>query len=103
MDAALLHAYRLVWADGTMLLDTAAIYYSRRPVGGYSLTDFARGLSLLIRHEHDDEDADQLSDREEEEVVDFSEGKEGAELDQEGVVRLRSLCRLVVNVSSLQW
>jgi hypothetical protein len=75
MDAALLHSYRLIWADVTMLLDTATIYYSRRPTGGYSLTDFAAGLSLLIKKESDEEESGQH--HEEEDVVDFTEGMYG--------------------------
>mmetsp|Transcript_20858 Transcript_20858/g.38798 ORF Transcript_20858/g.38798 Transcript_20858/m.38798 type:complete len:374 (+) Transcript_20858:157-1278(+) len=71
MDAALLHTYRLIWADGTMLLDTASIYYSRRPLGGYTLTDFAKGLSTIIRHENDHDQLDQLSEGEG--VLDFTE------------------------------
>jgi len=54
-----------------MLLDTASIYYSRRPLGGYTLTDFAKGLSTIIRHENDHDQLDQLSEGEG--VLDFTE------------------------------
>lgn len=82
MDAALVHTYRLVWADLTLLLDTASIYYSRRPVGGYRLSDFASGLSLVLKTEEREREereggeggwSDQL--QEEEGAVDFSEGR----------------------------
>ena len=83
MDAALLHLYRLVWADGTMLLDAATIYYSRRPLGGYTLTDFAKGLSLLIKKENEHDHLEQLMEGEE--VVDFTEG-EGGGVSELGIV-----------------
>lgn len=77
MDTALLRAYRLVWADLTLLLDTALIYYSRR--GGMSATDdeelslrgLGQGLSCLLQAEQHEED--ELEGPLEDDVLDFSE------------------------------
>mgnify|MGYP003386604598 CR=1 FL=1 len=61
----------------TMLLDTATIYYSRRPMEGYRLTDFAAGLSLLMKTETERDESDWSDQLQEEEGgVDFSEGGE---------------------------
>lgn len=70
MDAALLHNYRLIWTDVTMLWDVASIYYSRRPIGGYNLTDFAAGLSALIKKENDYDESESHGDVDD--VIDFT-------------------------------
>ena len=71
MDAALLHSYRLIWADITMLWDAASIYYARRPAEGYTLSGFAAGLSLLMKSESEIDASDTIHN---EDVVDFTEG-----------------------------